>query len=97
MGRVRFFCDTGIHETRFCKAKMGSSQQPQRRVSLCGLWSREHTQFFAKRPQRSKNAGAHRTPDKKSYGHTRAGRVRFFIAIQKFMKPVFAEKEEKYH
>ena len=23
MGRVRFFCDTGIHETRFCIAKMG--------------------------------------------------------------------------
>jgi len=78
------------------KQKWGSSQQPQRRVSLCGLWSREHTQFFAKRPQRSKNAGAHRTPDKKSYGHTRMGRVRFFCNTG-IHEVRFAEKEEKYH
>ena len=46
----------GFMKPVFAKQKWGSSQQPQRRVSLCGLWSREHTQFFAKRPQRSKNA-----------------------------------------
>ena len=81
----------------FAKQKWGSSQQPQRRVSLCGLWSREHTQFFVKRPQRSKNAGAHRTPDKKSCGHTRAGRVRFFDCDTEIHEVRFAEKEEKYH
>lgn len=54
----------------FAKQKWASSQQPQRRVSLCGLWSREHTQFFVKRPQRSKNAGEHRTPAQKKYTDT---------------------------
>ena len=33
MGRVRFFCDTGIHETRFCESKNGVRRSSRKGAS----------------------------------------------------------------
>ena len=75
----------------FAKAKMGfvaaaaKARQPLRTVE-----SGAHA-IFRKTPAAFEKCGSAPYPCTKIYGHTRAGRVRFFIAIQGFMKPVFAK------
>jgi len=45
----------------FCVAKTWFAETAATARSRCGLCSREHTRFSAKRSRRSENAGAHRT------------------------------------
>ena len=70
------------NRTAFCAAKTWFAEAAATARSRCGLRSLEHTRFFAKRSQRSKNAGAQSTPvfkefykGKRTYPN---GCVRFF-------------------
>ena len=75
----------------FAKAKMGfvaaaaKARQPLRTVE-----SGAHA-IFRKTPAAFEKCGSAPYPCTKIYGHTLTGRVRFFFAIQGFMKPVFAK------
>ena len=99
MGRVRFFLAViqGFMKPVFAKQKWvrRSSRKGASAFADCGVGS---TRNFSQNARSVRKMRERTVPLTKSHTDTPEWVVSVFLtAIQKFMKPVFAEKEEKYH
>ena len=93
-GCVRFFCDTVIHETRFCESKNGVRRSSRKGASAfadCGVGS---TRNFSQNARSVRKMRERTVPLTKSHTDTPVWVVSVFSAIQGFMKSVLRKKKK---